>query len=1422
MNRIRLTLFCLAAALLPSLGAAELKLNKGDRIAYIGNALADRMQHEGYLEALLQARYPDHELVFRNLGFSGDTITKRAREPEFGSPEDWLKRVKANVVFAFFGYGEALRGPAEVDGFKKEVAGLIDQTQGADYGHGPVRMVLFSPIAHEDLGSRYLPDGSANNANLALYTAAMKAVAAEKGVPFVDLFAPTKKLYADSNQPLTVNGIHLNGFGSQQVAIAAEQALYGNAQDRKVDMEKLRAAVLEKNLHWWSYYRTVDGYNVYGGRSRLAWHGQSNADVMAVEMKTFAIKANNRDEAVWAAARGSAHEVRDDNLPPQLVVESNRKGPNADGSFPYLGGAEAIGKMKIHEGMKVNLFASEERFPDLINPVQVAVDTDSRLWAATWQSYPHWNPNEPMGDKLVILPDEDGDGVADRMITFADKLNSVTSFEFWGGGVLVAALPELLFLKDTDGDDVADVRIVMLNGLSSSDTHHSANAMVVGPDGGVYWSRGIFNVCNMETPTKTFTTGSSGVYRFDPRTFEIDFHFPIGPNPHGDVFDAWGYQFASDGTSGTGSYVAIGKGQGSYRQWYQKRVRPVPAIGMLSGSHFPPEHDGNFLICNAIGFLGIAQHEVKYNGAEITAEEVEPILFSSDPNFRPSDCEMGGDGALYVSDWCNALIGHMQHNMRDPNRDHKHGRIYRVTYEGRPLQKPVKMRGRPIAEVLENFRNPDQAVRYRTRLELSGRDPKQATAAAAEFAKQLDMEQANEAMAALNCLWVHSEARIPNLDLAAKVMTAKDPRVRAAAVRTLGWWAKSAPSGLAMIQDGARDSEPLVRAEAVVAAANFEPSAGVAEVIFEAGTRPLDPHMEYVLKYASGVLNVNAIAAQSLKAGEKLSQAAERYLLRSADNATLLKMERSPAVFVELLTRPGIDPENRRLALYAVAAARKVKPADLLAELIGNREGENLDGYAEILPALKQADLQGASQWLSGLADASPHASLRAAAIAALINGGGDAGNLFDAALEDRKKLGNFLDAVPLISESAVLDELYPRIRPLAFGLPRHLQTRAAAPSAGPGVSFDYYEQSSIPNVDLRTLDKWKPTRSGKVKELTHNIPNRRPDGFAIKLTTWVNIPASGRWEFGISSDDGSRLYLDGRLLIDNDGLHGMVEKLGAIELTEGPHRLVTSYYDNGGGDGYAVTWQGPGVKKGAIPASALGGSGGGLEHAAAVALGYLTGGDVIFGDMLALLAQGKHRDLALAHLSAAESIPQGQLAALGKALATGIPETPIGARDGKPFQDSLALAKRVAGQLPAAEAKALTAAVGDLDLVVVRISPIPETLRFDRTEFTVRAGKPVKVIFASEDAIPHNLVIVQPGSYDEVGELADKMVSDPKGFEKQWVPESDKIIHATKLVNKGETEVLSFTAPEKPGDYPFVCLFPGHRLLARGIMRVE
>ena len=809
-----------------TVGAADpiLKLKQGDHISYIGNTLADRMQHAGWLEAYIHAAYPEMNLTVRNLGFSGDEVKLRPREDNFGSSDDWLAKNKSSVIFAFFGYNEALRGQAGLDVFKKELAESIDGMLVQKYdGISAPKLVFFSPIAHENLKSPHLPDGTANNEKLELYAKAMAEVCKSKGVPFIDLFTATKKLYATAVQPLTMNGIHLLDHGDRAVADFIVKELFGiekQSKDEK-ELERLRQAILDKNYHWFSRYRVVDGYNVFGGRSKLAWFGQSNADVMMREMEMFDIMTANRDVRVWAVAKGSDHHVVDNNLPPAVEVKTNIPGKLEGGKHEYIDGKEAISKMKIADGMQVNLFADEKMFPEMAKPVQMAVDPNGVLYASVWPSYPHWNPMEPRKDRILSLPDDNGDGVADRCVVFADELNSVTGFEFWGGGMLVAALPELWFLKDTDGDGKADFKVRMLQGLSSADSHHSANAMLLGPDGWLYWSRGIFNVAAMETPTKTYRSAESGVHRFNPRTFEMEFHFPIGPNPHGDVFDQWGYQFANDGTGGSGSYVNIGKGVGN-KPWFKMRVRPVAATGILSSSQFPDKNQGNFLICNCIGFLGVLQHEIKYDGAQITAEEIEPILVSSDPNFRPTDVEMGGDGAMYVSDWSNAIVGHMQHNMRDPNRDHEHGRIYRVTAKDRPVLKPTKLIGKPIPEVLQAFFSKENGVRYRARLELSGRESKEVATAIASWAAKLDVAKSADAQALLEALWVHEEHRVPNSDLLKTVFKAKEPRVRAAAIRTLGHWGSKIADWEPILLAAVRDESALVRAEAVKSALSFE------------------------------------------------------------------------------------------------------------------------------------------------------------------------------------------------------------------------------------------------------------------------------------------------------------------------------------------------------------------------------------------------------------------------------------------------------------------------------------------------------------------------------------------------------------------------------------------------------------------------
>src|SRR5438128_3552585 len=164
-------------------------MKKGDHICIIGNTFADRMQHFGWLETLIRHRFPQHELVFRNLGFSGDELTFRQRSMDFGTPDQWLSasapipqprklnpgapvrlnrfeltNTKADVIFAFFGYNESWAGEAGLPKFKKNLDEWIKHTLAQKYNaKSAPRPVLFSPIAHEDLGDRNLPDGQTNN-----------------------------------------------------------------------------------------------------------------------------------------------------------------------------------------------------------------------------------------------------------------------------------------------------------------------------------------------------------------------------------------------------------------------------------------------------------------------------------------------------------------------------------------------------------------------------------------------------------------------------------------------------------------------------------------------------------------------------------------------------------------------------------------------------------------------------------------------------------------------------------------------------------------------------------------------------------------------------------------------------------------------------------------------------------------------------------------------------------------------------------------------------------------------------------------------------------------------------------------------------------------------------------------------------------
>lgn len=829
--------------------APPLKLSKGNKIVLIGNTLAERQQHFGHFETLLHARFPELNLVVRNLGWSADELALRPRSKDFNDHGHLLTDHKPDVILAFFGFNESFGGEKSLPKFKADLEKFIQETTTTKYnGMNPPQLVLFSPIALEDLGKRELPSGEANNKNIALYTAAMKEAAAKANVIFIDLFTPTKEQMPSSPQKWTINGIHLNEFGDHRLAWIMDQSLFHEKLSvPSKPFEKLRAEVNEKNLQFWYDHRAVNGFYIYGGRK--APFGIVNFPAEFAKLRKMIAK---RDERVWAVAQGKSvpEKIDDSDTGDFVKIETNFKGV-----INVTSPQESMQKMTLPEGYAVNLFASEVEFPELENPVQITFDAKGRLWVACMPTYPQYLPGTPPNCKILILEDTDGDGKADKKTVFADKLHIPTGLEVADGGCYVAQQPNLMFLKDTNGDDVADERMIVLHGFDSADSHHSISDFVFDQGGALYFSEGTFHHSQIETPYGPVRVKDAGYFRWEPRTQRLSVFISYGfANPWGHYVDRWGQNLIADASPGFNYVGAAFSGDvdypnkhGQMKTFLAKQWRPTAGCELVSSRNFPDEAQGNFLLNNCIGFQGTLQYKMKDDGSGFAADPVEPLLQSSEQAYRPVDLEFGPDGALYLCDWFNPLVGHMQHNLRDPNRDHSHGRIYRVHYTKKPLVKPAKIAGEPIANLLSLFNTePEERTRYRVRLELRTRETKDVLAEAEKWLATQDNKGAEYEHHVLETLWLHQSHDMVNEKLLKQVLRSPDFRARAAATRVLCYWRDRVADPLALLQVQVNDEHPRVRLEAVRALSFFDNQKAI-DVAVESLIHEQDYYLEYTL-----------------------------------------------------------------------------------------------------------------------------------------------------------------------------------------------------------------------------------------------------------------------------------------------------------------------------------------------------------------------------------------------------------------------------------------------------------------------------------------------------------------------------------------------------------------------------------------------
>jgi putative heme-binding domain-containing protein len=519
----------------------------------------------------------------------------------------------------------------------------------------------------------------------------------------------------------------------------------------------------------------------------------------------------------------------------------------------------------VAPGFEVNLFAAD---PLLAKPIQMNFDPQGRLWVASSEIYPQIKPGEKANDKIIVLEDKDGDGMAETTTVFADGLLIPTGVEPGDGGAYVANSTELVHLSASEPGKKADRTKVLLSGFGTEDTHHIIHTFRWGPDCRLYFTQSIYIHSHIETPTGVKRLNAGGIWRFDPDRTDLDVFARGWVNSWGHAFDKFGQSFVTDGAGGEGINHAV---PGAY---YMTSVGPHAqrilhglnpgspkhcGLEVVSGRHFPDDWQGD-LITNDFRGHRVCRFKLQDDGSTYASREMTEVIKSNHPAFRPIDVKMGPDGALYIADWYNPIIQHGEVDFRDPRRDKAHGRIWRVTAKGRPLVPRPKLVDATIPELLEMLKAPEDWTRQQAKRVLKERGKDAVLPHLVKWADALDPKDANTERLLLEAAWVDQGFRTITDDWLKKLRTAKSPEVRAAAVRILAEMPVHATRD--EWQALATDPHPRVRLEAIRGLAQFgdigaktgirsgkidDLRTRAVEVALSALDKPMDRTLDYAL-----------------------------------------------------------------------------------------------------------------------------------------------------------------------------------------------------------------------------------------------------------------------------------------------------------------------------------------------------------------------------------------------------------------------------------------------------------------------------------------------------------------------------------------------------------------------------------------------
>ena len=749
------TLCLLAGILLSPVQAAEtrkLTLDDGDRVLLIGDVLIERENNYGLLETKMRQEFPGKKFAVRNLGYSGDSPLGASRasfDPAAKGIEplkEQLAVVKPTVAIIGYGMAASLEeltyqqndpalnpDPARYGTehtparLKREVAQLMDLIKAASPA-GQVRFVILGPLTHEDLrGSRPgLPNPAEHNQKLVAHAAALRELATEKGVPFLQ--AEWQRSAGIALAQGTDNGIHLTerGYRALSEGLAAQLGWQVNAatwNQPTAAAESLRASILRKNSLFFHRSRPANYTYIFGFRKRE----QGNN---AVEIPKFdpLIEKAEADAVAVSAGQPSS-------LPPEATTPAKLK---AAASLPSP-------EFKVADGLRLSLFAEN---PLLEKPVHMNWDTSGRLWVATSNTYPQVNPEDLAAqmagesakfgpstgnDKLILLEDTNRDGVADVSRIVADKLlipSGVAPDNL--GGAYVGASTELLHLTQPDTQGVLAARRIVLSGFGTEDTHHILHTLHWGIDGRLYFHQTIYIHSHLETPWGLVRANSGVAFAYDPNTERLEVHSKGLVNAWGQQEDLNGQTFLTSGADSSGIHWAFPGATFPPSEGARRLIGSISpgsypkfsGLELINSPLFGPDWQGNAITCDFR-----AHRIVRFSFTDFTTDaapksgyvtkELPDVVRTSDVSFRPITPKMGPDGALYVADWTNPIINHGEVDFRDPRRDKISGRIWRILPENATPLRWQPVLGRSTGQLLAGLLSPNRWDFEQSRRELA-------------------------------------------------------------------------------------------------------------------------------------------------------------------------------------------------------------------------------------------------------------------------------------------------------------------------------------------------------------------------------------------------------------------------------------------------------------------------------------------------------------------------------------------------------------------------------------------------------------------------------------------------------------------------------------------------------------------------------